>query len=174
MIKRNRCRDTQRCCQGVKDRSSGWGPTCGLHPLAWQGIVQQCPERKGQRLSIPREQGPFYGLQANHCRAVEHMTAPFGAVSVAMAFLTCGTIKTGIRCDRDDIRLCPVNQHPTGDVAIVGHLADGQLVRTEVLPAARKPMDGMVYPSHFPQSERRTFWAEVPASALDGPIRISS
>ena len=42
MIKRDRCQDNPRCCQGFQARCSDWDPASGLH--------------QGQRSDVPRKQ----------------------------------------------------------------------------------------------------------------------
>ena len=70
-----------------------------------------------------------------------------GAVSVATACLTPGAVGADL-AQVPDGAVKPVSiEHPTGEMTVVGHVQDGQVVRTEVLRTARKLMDGMVFPA---------------------------
>lgn len=79
-----------------------------------------------------------------------------GAVSVATACLTRGTVA-------DDISACETGpdsnvsvEHPTGEMTVIGRIKDGQIVGTDVLRTARKLMDGVVFPSGADQQEQQT------------------
>src|SRR6056297_1723207 len=50
MIKRDRCRDTPRWCQGVTARSSDWDPASGLH----QGQRSEAPRAQAGHMTAPR------------------------------------------------------------------------------------------------------------------------
>ena len=74
-----------------------------------------------------------------------------GAVSMATACLTHGTIANGIAVTEITSPSLQTIEHPTGEISIMGHFAEGRIVRTEVLRTARKLMDGMVFPSQGPK-----------------------
>ncbi len=68
-----------------------------------------------------------------------------GAVSVATACLTEGTVAEGLS-NLPDGNPKPVSvEHPTGEMTVIGHIEDGQVIRTDVLRTARKLMDGVVF-----------------------------
>jgi 4-oxalomesaconate tautomerase len=73
-----------------------------------------------------------------------------GAVSVATACLTKGTVADGIAfCEARESSHLSI-EHPSGEMTIIGHIKDGQVVGTDVLRTARKLMDGMVFASSAP------------------------
>ena len=70
-----------------------------------------------------------------------------GAVSVATACLTKGTVADGIAvCETLETSNLSI-EHPSGEMTIIGHIKDGQVVGTDVLRTARKLMDGLVFAS---------------------------
>ncbi|MGY3437394.1 MULTISPECIES: 4-oxalomesaconate tautomerase [unclassified Marinovum] len=70
-----------------------------------------------------------------------------GAVSVATACLTKGTVADGIAiCDTGETSPLSI-EHPSGEMTIIGHIKNGQVVGTDVLRTARKLMDGLVFAS---------------------------
>ena len=70
-----------------------------------------------------------------------------GAVSVATACLTKGTVAEGLaEFDRTDLMTLAI-EHPSGEMTIMGRTENGQLVDIEVLRTARKLMDGAVFAS---------------------------
>lgn len=70
-----------------------------------------------------------------------------GAVSVATACLTKGTVAEGLaEFDRTDLMTLSI-EHPSGEMTIMGRTENGQLVDIEVLRTARKLMDGAVFAS---------------------------
>lgn len=70
-----------------------------------------------------------------------------GAVSVATACLTRGTVADGIAvCETAETSHMSI-EHPSGEMTIIGHVKDGQVVGADVLRTARKLMDGLVFPS---------------------------
>lgn len=77
-----------------------------------------------------------------------------GAVSVATACLTPGAI------GHDMAHLPAGNpktlsiEHPTGEMSVVGHIADGIVTRAEVLRTARKLMDGVVFPAPLTSAQK--------------------
>ncbi len=70
-----------------------------------------------------------------------------GAVSVATACLTQGTIANQVATQDASPQTIISIEHPTGEMTIVGHVAGGVVVRASVLRTARKLMDGTVYPN---------------------------
>ena len=70
-----------------------------------------------------------------------------GAVSVATACLTKGTVAEGLaEFDAADLMTLSI-EHPSGEMTIMGRSENGQLVDIEVLRTARKLMDGAVFAS---------------------------
>jgi 4-oxalomesaconate tautomerase len=70
-----------------------------------------------------------------------------GAVSVATACLTKGTVAEGLaEFDATDLMTLSI-EHPSGEMTIMGRTENGQLVDIEVLRTARKLMDGAVFAS---------------------------
>lgn len=68
-----------------------------------------------------------------------------GAVSVATACLTPGTVAQGLpRIPKGTPKTLPV-EHPSGAMTVIGHLDQGQIIRAEVVRTARKLMDGTVF-----------------------------
>ena len=73
-----------------------------------------------------------------------------GAVSIATACLTKGTVADGIAvCGPSETSNLSI-EHPSGEMTIIGHIKDGQVVGTDVLRTARKLMDGLVFASSAP------------------------
>jgi len=73
-----------------------------------------------------------------------------GAVSIATACFTKGTVADGIAvCETRETSNLPI-EHPSGEMTIIGHIKDGQVVGTDVLRTARKLMDGLVFASSAP------------------------
>ena len=73
-----------------------------------------------------------------------------GAVSVATACLTKGTVAEGIAvCETSNTSHLSI-EHPSGEMIIIGHIKDGQVVGTDALRTARKLMDGLVFASNAP------------------------
>ena len=71
-----------------------------------------------------------------------------GAVSVATACLTKGTVAEGIAvCETSNTSHLSI-EHPSGEMIIIGHIKDGQVVGTDALRTARKLMDGLVFASN--------------------------
>ena len=70
-----------------------------------------------------------------------------GAVSVATACLTKGTVGNDLATVVMGAEVEFSVEHPTGEMTVVGHIENGQVMRTEVLRTARKLMDGLVFPS---------------------------
>lgn len=68
-----------------------------------------------------------------------------GAVSVASACLTEGAIGADIAQVPDGAEKAISIEHPSGEMTVVGHLKNGQVVRAEILRTARKLMDGTVF-----------------------------
>lgn len=72
-----------------------------------------------------------------------------GAVSVATACLTEGAVGHDLAVlPKGDPKALSV-EHPTGEMTVVGHLENGEVVRAEVLRTARKLMDGIVFPKEI-------------------------
>ncbi|MBW4982464.1 4-oxalomesaconate tautomerase [Mameliella sp. CS4] len=72
-----------------------------------------------------------------------------GAVSVATACLTEGAVGHDLSVlPKGDPKALSV-EHPTGEMTVVGHLENGEVVRAEVLRTARKLMDGIVFPKEI-------------------------
>ena len=72
------------------------------------------------------------------------------AVSVATACLTKGTVADGVAvCETGETSNLSI-QHPSGEMTIIGHIKDGEVVGTDVLRTARKLMDGLVFASNAP------------------------
>ncbi|MCW1404457.1 4-oxalomesaconate tautomerase [Novosphingobium sp. MW5] len=70
-----------------------------------------------------------------------------GAVSVATACLTNGTVGAEIAVVPDGPEKSMSIEHPTGEITVVGHIsADGTVERAAVLRTARKLFDGRVFP----------------------------
>jgi 4-oxalomesaconate tautomerase len=69
-----------------------------------------------------------------------------GAVSVATACLTPGTVAEGLACLPETTEKSLSIEHPSGEMTVVGHLHNGHVTRAEVLRTARKLMDGVVFP----------------------------
>lgn len=73
-----------------------------------------------------------------------------GAVSIATACLTKGTVADGIAvCGPSETSNLSI-EHPSGEMTIIGHIKDGQVVGADVLRTARKLMDGLVFASSAP------------------------
>lgn len=68
-----------------------------------------------------------------------------GAVSVATACLTPDTICAGVAQVPEGAIKHISLEHPTGEMAVIGHCQQGQLTYAEVLRTARRLMDGLVY-----------------------------
>ena len=65
----------------------------------------------------------------------------------ATACLTKGTVAEGLaEFDATDLMTLSI-EHPSGEMTIMGHTENGQLVDIEVLRTARKLMDGAVFAS---------------------------
>lgn len=70
-----------------------------------------------------------------------------GAVSLATACLTRGTVADGIAvCETAETSHLSI-EHPSGEMTIIGHVKGGQVVGADVLRTARKLMDGLVFAS---------------------------
>lgn len=69
-----------------------------------------------------------------------------GAISVATACLSRGTIAASMAQVRTGDETALSIEHPTGEMTISGHVENGDVVRTDVLRTARKLMDGVVFP----------------------------
>jgi len=68
-----------------------------------------------------------------------------GAVSVATACLTPGAVGHDLaHLPKSVAKHLPI-EHPAGEMIVVGHVENGQVVRPEVLRTARKLMDGVVF-----------------------------
>ncbi|MDO7685628.1 MAG: 4-oxalomesaconate tautomerase [Loktanella sp.] len=73
-----------------------------------------------------------------------------GAVSIATACLTKGTVADGTAvCGPSETSNLSI-EHPSGEMTIIGHIKDGQVVGADVLRTARKLMDGLVFASSAP------------------------
>lgn len=73
-----------------------------------------------------------------------------GAVSIATACLTKGTVADGIAvCGPSETSNLSI-EHPSGEMTIIGHIKYGQVVGADVLRTARKLMDGLVFASSAP------------------------
>ncbi len=70
-----------------------------------------------------------------------------GAVSVATACLTRGTVADGLAVVGTGSPSVLSIEHPTGEMTIIAHTTNGRITRTEVLRTARKLMDGFVFPA---------------------------
>ena len=68
-----------------------------------------------------------------------------GAVSVATACLTSGALGHDPNREVTSREALSI-EHPTGEMTVIGHMQDGEVVRVEVLRTARKLMDGTVFP----------------------------
>ena len=68
-----------------------------------------------------------------------------GAVSVATACLTPGAVGHDLANIPDGAEKALSIEHPTGEMTVVGHVENGEVVRAEVLRTARKLMDGEVF-----------------------------
>ena len=68
-----------------------------------------------------------------------------GAVSVATSCLSPGAIGNDITVLPGGVRKPLSIEHPTGEMTVVVHVKDGQIVRAEVLRTARKLMDGYIF-----------------------------
>ncbi|NNE87692.1 MAG: 4-oxalomesaconate tautomerase [Silicimonas sp.] len=68
-----------------------------------------------------------------------------GAVSVATACLTPGTVTQDFAHFEGSSRPVLSIEHPTGQMTIIAHIDNGSVTRTEVLRTARKLMDGLVF-----------------------------
>ena len=77
-----------------------------------------------------------------------------GAVSVATACLTEGTVAHAMATFLKGNPATLSIEHPTGEMSVVGHLEDGAVTRAEVLRTARKLMDGVVFPADPPEEAR--------------------
>ena len=77
MIKRDRCRDTPRCCQGVTARLSDWDPACGLH----QGQRSNEPRTKAGHMTAPRNDHQRSN-QPLLKRSRTHMIPPVGEQAI--------------------------------------------------------------------------------------------
>lgn len=68
-----------------------------------------------------------------------------GAVSLATACLTKGTVAYNLATRTDGAIQTLGIEHPTGEMTVIGHLENGEITRTEVLRTARKLMDGVIF-----------------------------
>lgn len=68
-----------------------------------------------------------------------------GAVSVATACLTPGSVAHGLANLPDGTSKRVSIGHPSGEVTVIGHLEGGEVVRAEVVRTARKLMDGVIF-----------------------------
>ena len=69
-----------------------------------------------------------------------------GAVSVATAAITKGTVAFDLASSSDDEeKVLPV-EHPSGEMTVVAHLKDGELASAALLRTARKLMEGVIFP----------------------------
>lgn len=68
-----------------------------------------------------------------------------GAVSVATACLTEDAVGHDLAFLPKGCPKALSIEHPSGEMTVVGHLENGQVVRTEVLRTARKLMDGIIF-----------------------------
>lgn len=68
-----------------------------------------------------------------------------GAVSVATACLTKGTVAYDLAARTDDAIQTLSIEHPSGEMTVIGQMENGEITRTEVLRTARKLMDGMIF-----------------------------
>ncbi len=69
----------------------------------------------------------------------------FGAISVATACLTSGTVTEHLADTEDGDTVQLSIEHPTGEMTVIGQMKDGDLQHTEVLRTARKLFDGMIF-----------------------------
>lgn len=69
-----------------------------------------------------------------------------GAVSVATACLIPGAVGADMAVVPDGAQKALSIEHPTGEMTVIAHVEDGEVVRTEVLRTARKIFDGTVFP----------------------------
>ncbi|WP_420003916.1 4-oxalomesaconate tautomerase [Arenibacterium sp. LLYu02] len=69
----------------------------------------------------------------------------FGAVSVATACLTQGTVAEGLAVVPSGAEICLEVEHPSGSMAVLAECDGERVLRTEVLRTARKLMEGLVF-----------------------------
>ena len=68
-----------------------------------------------------------------------------GAVSVATACLSKGTVAAGlVSLPRGDSKSLNI-EHPTGEMTVICEIKNGEMIRGEVLRMARILMDGAVF-----------------------------
>lgn len=116
------------------------GPMMNLGDVSAQSVPKMAmlsPPKNGGAIST-RTFIPY------HC----HKTiGVFGAITVATAILTPGTVGQDLAVIPDGSRKALMIEHPTGEMTVVGHVENGEVVRTEILRTARKIMDGVVFPA---------------------------
>ncbi len=113
-------------------------------PLMRLGDVQAASVPKMVLLSAPRAGGGIAtrSFIPHRCHKA---IGVFGAVSVATACLTPGTVAEGLaRCGTGDLLSLSI-EHPTGSMEVLCQRHGGVLCRTEVLRTARKLMEGLIY-----------------------------
>ncbi|MDE4133506.1 4-oxalomesaconate tautomerase [Phaeobacter sp. QD34_3] len=69
-----------------------------------------------------------------------------GAVSVATACLVPGAVGHDLAHIPEGSAKSLSIEHPTGQMAVIGHIKDGTVARAEIIRTARKLMDGTVFP----------------------------
>lgn len=113
-------------------------------PLMHLGDVQAASVPKMVLLSAPRAGGGIAtrSFIPHRCHKA---IGVFGAVSVATACLTQGTVAEGLAVVPAGAEVCLEVEHPSGAMAVLAERDGERLARTEVLRTARKLMEGWVF-----------------------------
>lgn len=113
-------------------------------PLMNLGDVAEKSVPKMTLISAPQGEGAITTRTfiPHRCHAA---IGVLGAVSVATACLTPGTVAEGLAAVPGGSPAPVSIEHPTGEMTVVGHVEKGQVTRAEVLRTARKLMVGTVF-----------------------------
>jgi 4-oxalomesaconate tautomerase len=117
-------------------------------PMMNLGYVSDKTVPKMTMISAP-QQGGAISTRTFIPHRCHRAIGVLGAVSVATACLTRGTVASELAEMKTTSPSVLSIEHPTGEMTIIGHLAGGKIVRTEVLRTARKLMDGLVFPTYY-------------------------
>lgn len=119
-------------------------------PMMNLGNVTQKSVPKMTILSAPQNGGAI-ATQSFIPHRCHKSIGVLAAVTTATACLTRGAVGNDIAIVPDsDVRTLSI-EHPSGEMTVVGHIENNEVIKAEVLRTARKLMDGDIFAFEYPK-----------------------